>query len=410
MAKKRRRGYYGSRRSRVQRRQKVLIGIIVLVVIGATVQTLSPIKLGDDAAESVSGEQVLLVSNQIDTDETLFKGQPLSPLVRPEKEVISIPITKQYGRDRVVVREDISEVKVKRKSEPEANKKPLAQPSVPVVPTLKDDIVGKKEAKENGGSKDKPSLAMASYQRGKHAFEATHYFAASQSLTKAFEAGLGRREQAAARNMLNQASDQWLFSSTTTDENTMCAKYKVASGDNFESIGKKWGVPYQLIMKINGIKNARHLRAGQTIKLIGGPFDAKVFLDRFEMIVYLKGVIVRTYRVTVGAKGRETPTGLWHVGTKQENPEWYDNEAVANGTKRYYMPNDPENPLGDFWIALKGVAGDAVGRKSIGIHGTTRDGEIGGADSRGCVRLHNNDMTELFYLLKDGRSKVTIIK
>jgi LysM repeat protein len=403
MAKKRRRrGYYGSRRMRVQRRQKVLIGVIVLVVIGAVVQTLSPVNRVGDGSKTVLDDQVLLLSSQTEPIEAAHAAEPVSPIVRPKKEALITPAVKQISGDKVTVvtgARTQSEVK----TQPEAQPKP----SPPLSP--KSDVVVNVKAPPSISHGDQSS-ATTLFQVGKLTFEKNDFIVASQKLTKAFEAGLGRRELVATRNMLNQASDQWLFSRTITDDNKMCAKYKVVSGDNFEAIGKLWGIPYQLIMKINDIHNARHLRAGQTIKLIGGPFDAKIFLDRFEMVVYLKDVIVRTYRITIGAKGRETPTGLWDVGIKQENPEWYDEEAGANGTKGYYMPNDPDNPLGDYWIALIGVEGDAVGRKSIGIHGTIPNGEIGTAISRGCVRLHNSDMAELFYLLKDGRSKVTIIQ
>jgi L,D-transpeptidase ErfK/SrfK len=63
-------------------------------------------------------------------------------------------------------------------------------------------------------------------------------------------------------------------------------------------------------------------------------------------------------------------------------------------------PDDPENPLGEYWIGLG---------NHIGIHGTNDSGTIGKAASRGCIHLGDDDIVEVFSLLSPG-SKVLIRK
>jgi lipoprotein-anchoring transpeptidase ErfK/SrfK len=123
------------------------------------------------------------------------------------------------------------------------------------------------------------------------------------------------------------------------------------------------------------------------------------------MLVYLGDVIARVYPVGMGAPDRPTPTGLWRsqAGTKQENPAWPDQE-----TGKYYKPDDPDNPLGERWIGLEGLEGDALGRDGFGIHGTIKPEEIGHAASRGCIRLLNENVEELYDMVTDGQTKVWV--
>ena len=184
-----------------------------------------------------------------------------------------------------------------------------------------------------------------------------------------------------------------------------CYLYKVASGDRLTHIGKKNNIPWQLIQRINNITNAANLRAGENIKLVKGPFRATVDRKNFVMSVYLGDVMVRSYPVGLGAPGRQTPTGLWLVKLKQPNPAWYDSETNKN-----FLPDDPQNPLGERWIALQGLQGEAVGRTGFGIHGTIKPQEIGMSASRGCIRLFNKDVEELYDMLLENKSKVTVIE
>jgi len=55
--------------------------------------------------------------------------------------------------------------------------------------------------------------------------------------------------------------------------------------------------------------------------------------------------------------------------------------------------DDPENPLGEHWIDI----GD-----SFGIHGTNEPDSIGKAESKGCIRMKNEEVAELYDFLVVG--------
>ncbi|MCH9021900.1 MAG: L,D-transpeptidase family protein, partial [Planctomycetes bacterium] len=249
--------------------------------------------------------------------------------------------------------------------------------------------------------------ALKYYHQGAAAMEKRDYLAARQLLSKAVKEGLNPSQEKNARDYINQASDQWLFSANVYDNDPLCSRYKVTAGDRLVAIAKRMGVPYKLLMRINKITDAKRLRAGESIKVVKGPFHAVVDRSDFQLSVYLGDILVRTYPVGLGTPGRQTPTGKWRVkiGKKQVNPAWTDVE-----TNKHYYPDDPENPLGERWIGLEGLSGQAKGRVGFGIHGTINPEEIGSAASRGCIRLLNNDVIELYDMLEEELTEVLVVE
>jgi lipoprotein-anchoring transpeptidase ErfK/SrfK len=71
--------------------------------------------------------------------------------------------------------------------------------------------------------------------------------------------------------------------------------------------------------------------------------------------------------------------------------------------------DDPTNPLGERWIPLEGIEGEAVGQQSYGIHGTIEADSIGRNRSMGCIRLTNADVEVLYDLLVESKSMVRIV-
>ncbi len=113
-----------------------------------------------------------------------------------------------------------------------------------------------------------------------------------------------------------------------------------------------------------------------------------------------------TYKVGLGADG-STPTGTWEVTlhSKLVNPEWTNPR-----TNEVFSRDDPKNPLGERWIGLTGIAGDAVGQPSYGIHGTIEPETIGTNASMGCIRLADQDIVDVYNMLYESRSKVQVIE
>ena len=243
------------------------------------------------------------------------------------------------------------------------------------------------------------------YEKGKAAVSQDRVIEARGYLSQAVALGLDPIQDNQARLLLNQLSDKWLFSRRVYEGDPHAGRHVVQSGELLSRIAPKYKVPYQLLMRVNGIEDPRRLQKGQTLKVVKGPFYARVDRNRFIVSVYLGDTLVRTWPVGLGGEGRETPTGKWRVtpGKKIVNPPWWDRE-----TGKEYLPDDPENPLGERWIGLDGIEGDAVGEVGIGIHGTIRPPEIGRAISRGCVRLYNDDVEVLYDMLIEEQSLVWV--
>jgi len=278
---------------------------------------------------------------------------------------------------------------------------PAPKKTQPEKPPAKDDKV----------KIDKPKVqpkisaeAQNAFAQGKKAFGSQQYLQAARFFSDAMRLGLTPEVEEQTRKMLNEASDYWLFARNIYEDDPFCQNHKVAGGELLVQIQKKYNIPYEFIMRINNIKDARSIGAGATIKVVRGPFNVVVDRKRFLMSVYLGDMLVRSYKVGLGMPGRDTPTGEWVVELKQPNPAWTDPD-----TQIRYEPDDPENPLGERWIRLKGIEGAAKGRKGFGIHGTIKPEEIGKAASRGCIRLYNGKVRELYDMLVPGQSHVYVI-
>ena len=199
----------------------------------------------------------------------------------------------------------------------------------------------------------------------------------------------------------------WLFSDIHYPGDTLTNEYTVRPGETLEGIGKKFKVPYEVLMTINNIKDAKSLQAGEEIKVINGPFHAIIHRNDFTMDLYLgNNTFVKTYMIGLGSVGQETPTGRWRAkeGGKLISPTWTDQLGKTHSA------DDPDYPLGSRWIGLDGLDGDAEGRTGFALHGTKDPESIGTHSSQGCIRLYNGEIIEVYNLMMPGHSEVLIIE
>jgi len=214
-------------------------------------------------------------------------------------------------------------------------------------------------------------------------------------------------QRQAVKATLANLSEKWLFSRDPYPGDTLISTYKVQPGDLLSQIAKQYKVPYEILLTINNIKRPENLLAGETIKVINGPFHAIVYRSTFTLDLYLGNkTYVKSYKVGLGEQGLETPTGKWRVrtGGKLIKPTWTD---PTSG--RTYVASDPDYPLGSRWIAIEGLEGNARGRTGFAIHGTKEPQTIGTRSSRGCIRLLNGEVIELYNMLTPGLSEVRVV-
>ncbi|HUU19424.1 MAG TPA: L,D-transpeptidase family protein [Sedimentisphaerales bacterium] len=230
---------------------------------------------------------------------------------------------------------------------------------------------------------------------------------ARSRLKEALRIPMSVQQRTFVKDQLSELADKWLFSREIFPDDKLCGSLQVKPGDQLRVIGKQFKVPYEILMGINNISQPQNLRAGEVIKVISGPFHAKVYRSTFTMDLYLQETFVRSFRVGLGKSGSETPTGLWRVktGGKLIKPVWTN---PLDG-KTYY-PEDQDYPLGSRWIGLEGLEGAAKGRTGFALHGTKDPEQIGTADSQGCIRLHNGNAILLYNLFEEGLSTVEVVE
>lgn len=126
--------------------------------------------------------------------------------------------------------------------------------------------------------------------------------------------------------------------------------------------------------------------------------------NRFLYLVQANGT-ARRYGVGVGKPGFEW-AGTHKITRKAEWPDWTPpKEMIAReAAKGHYLPahmeGGPENPLGARAMYL--------GSTLYRIHGTNAPWTIGNGVSSGCIRMRNEDVTDLYERVGVG-TKVIVI-
>ena len=217
------------------------------------------------------------------------------------------------------------------------------------------------------------------------------------------------RDRAALRARMADLNGDLLFSARVYPGDPMTESYTMQREVLSQVVRRmQLGVDWRLISRVNGVRPER-LRVGQTIKLVRGPFHAIVDKTAFRLDVWWgptdqpeTWIYIRSFDVGLGEHG-STPNGLFKVTTRLENPGWTNPRTFET-----FAPNDPKNPIGNYWIGMEGLGESAV-HTSLGLHGTIEPDSIGRNLSMGCVRLRDEDIALLFELLTGERSLVRIV-
>jgi lipoprotein-anchoring transpeptidase ErfK/SrfK len=127
-----------------------------------------------------------------------------------------------------------------------------------------------------------------------------------------------------------------------------------------------------------------------------------VHVDTNRLDLYEGFSVDRSWDVATAKPGWVTPVGEWSLYQKRENPTWYNPALDSWGAGLpAIVPGGPGNPMGTraLYITAPGL---------IRIHGTTSPESIGRYASHGCIRMHNEDVEELYELVPVG-TKVIIV-
>ncbi len=270
--------------------------------------------------------------------------------------------------------------------------KPVEQPKVlPVAPVSNVPTLNQARAKADAGQQ----------------------LAARNDYNSALASGrLSPTDAQAAKSAIMDLNKTIVFSPRKYTDDTWASSYTVKSGDRMQKIANQYDVTWELLCRINGMTDPRKLRAGQTLKTLKGPFHAIVSKQNFTIDLYLGApggagsMFVTQFSVGLG-KDDGTPLGTWMVKpqSKLKNPTYYNPREEGD---RIVHADDPQNPLGEYWLGLVGIDGHAVGKESYGIHGTIEPDTIGKMASLGCIRLLNENVAQVFDMLVETKSTVVV--
>jgi murein L,D-transpeptidase YcbB/YkuD len=121
------------------------------------------------------------------------------------------------------------------------------------------------------------------------------------------------------------------------------------------------------------------------------PLRIDINIPAQRLVVFEGDQQIRSYPVSTGMKGHDTPTGSFKISRAEWNPWWRPPERDwAKDDK--VTPPGPDNPMGRVKLFFMPY---------YFIHGSPAEGDIGTPASHGCVRMLNKDAIALARLIHE---------
>jgi L,D-transpeptidase ErfK/SrfK len=186
--------------------------------------------------------------------------------------------------------------------------------------------------------------------------------------------------------------------------------FVVTQRATLRGIGARFGLDVATLARENGIRADARLAGGQVLRIDNrhivptGIGSAELVVNVPQRMLFHRGADGSTvgYPIAVGRPSWPTPTGEFRVMVLERHPTWEVPRSILEESRRAgriqapVVPPGPNNPLGDFWIGLS-LAG-------IGIHATNAPASIFRTASHGCIRVHPDDIAQLFGRIEVGAS------
>ena len=124
--------------------------------------------------------------------------------------------------------------------------------------------------------------------------------------------------------------------------------------------------------------------------------EIRINIPEFMLSWIDKGKVIRQFDIAVGTSYEQTPTGIFYLFSKIENPTWFPG---SNFYDQSPVPPGPDNPLGTRWMEFT---------QNYGIHGTNKDWDISYPVSGGCIRMHDMEARQLYEMVGIGTPVVIV--
>jgi L,D-transpeptidase ErfK/SrfK len=185
------------------------------------------------------------------------------------------------------------------------------------------------------------------------------------------------------------------------------AVYTIQRGDSLTAIGARFGVTPKHLAQQNAIPLDAIIHPGQRLyihnpHIVPASLDDGILINLPQRMLFhfSQGTLLAAYPVGLGKPSWPTPQGEFRIVSRVKNKTWLVPKSIQEEMRREgeivlkEVPPGPNNPLGAHWLGL-----DLWG---YGIHGTIAPASIYQFRSHGCIRLHPDDIAELFDQVRVG--------
>lgn len=123
----------------------------------------------------------------------------------------------------------------------------------------------------------------------------------------------------------------------------------------------------------------------------------EVSLENRELVAYVDGEEVERFTVAIGKETYPTPSGTFTIRKVIWNPSWVPPDSKWARGKSAKPPGHPDNPMKRVKMFFK--------EPDYYIHGTADEDSLGQAESHGCIRMNEEDVTRLAQLVMEHGGK-----
>jgi L,D-transpeptidase ErfK/SrfK len=182
--------------------------------------------------------------------------------------------------------------------------------------------------------------------------------------------------------------------------------YAVVAGDSLGALSARVGVDVGTLAEANRLRPDARLRIGQVLTIdnrhVVPPLVDPITINIPQRLLYLRlaNEPLQAWPVAVGRPSWRTPLGSFAIASRVQHPTWHVPVSIqaemrdAGKPVLTSVPPGPENPLGDYFMALT--------LPGIGMHSTNAPSSIYRFTTHGCIRLAPDHAERVFQSVEIG--------
>ena len=205
----------------------------------------------------------------------------------------------------------------------------------------------------------------------------------------ALNAALGRcRDDTVAeslRTTLRGLNTPVFLGTAILPEDPAARLVEIQPGDSFTRLGHEYAVPASLLEAINPSLKARDLRPLKGMKIVEGPFHARVIKHASRLDLYARRMYVTSWSLQF-PEGNILPAGEYRIAEDGKI-------RLANGKT---------------WIGFEGADAGTDGIRAGWIFGSTGPRGTASRDRETGIRMADSDLASLYNVLVERRSLVRV--